>query len=109
MGDAVEPSTLLGDSGDEQRAREAFRVAQFGGAHPAWGAAAAAEAKDDHAKSGNSHACTAYTLSSSIAEPTVAPDATRVIVHVDVDCFYAQVEEHRHPALAGKPLAVTQK
>jgi DNA polymerase iota len=38
-----------------------------------------------------------------------APDTARVVIHVDVDCFYAQVEENRNPALRGKPLAVTQK
>ena len=37
------------------------------------------------------------------------PDTARVVIHVDVDCFYAQVEENRNPALRGKPLAVTQK
>jgi len=33
----------------------------------------------------------------------------RVIVHIDVDSFYAQVEELRDPSLPGRPLAVTQK
>ncbi len=28
------------------------------------------------------------------------------ILHIDMDCFYAQVEEKRHPEYAGKPLAV---
>ena len=37
------------------------------------------------------------------------PDTARVLIHVDVDCFYAQVEENRNPELRGKPLAVTQK
>eukprot|EP00049_Salpingoeca_infusionum_P015528 m.303348 g.303348 ORF g.303348 m.303348 type:complete len:882 (+) comp15892_c1_seq13:69-2714(+) len=32
----------------------------------------------------------------------------RLILHVDLDGFYAQVEEHRHPELAGRPLAVQQ-
>ncbi|XP_067839749.1 DNA polymerase iota [Heptranchias perlo] len=33
----------------------------------------------------------------------------RVIVHIDLDCFYAQVEMIRNPELKGKPLAVHQK
>jgi len=37
------------------------------------------------------------------------PDSARVIVHIDVDCYYAQVETLRNPALVDKPMAVTQK
>lgn len=33
----------------------------------------------------------------------------RTIIHLDVDCFYAQVEMLRHPELEGKPLGVQQK
>ncbi|NXW63261.1 POLI polymerase, partial [Eurystomus gularis] len=33
----------------------------------------------------------------------------RVIVHVDLDCFYAQVEMIRNPELRDKPLGVQQK
>ncbi|XP_017504155.2 DNA polymerase iota isoform X4 [Manis javanica] len=33
----------------------------------------------------------------------------RVIVHVDLDCFYAQVEMISNPELKGKPLGVQQK
>ncbi|XP_064295325.1 DNA polymerase iota isoform X1 [Phalacrocorax carbo] len=35
--------------------------------------------------------------------------ACRVVVHVDLDCFYAQVEMIRNPALRDKPLGVQQK
>ncbi|XP_059845699.1 DNA polymerase iota isoform X1 [Hypanus sabinus] len=33
----------------------------------------------------------------------------RVIVHIDLDCFYAQVETMQHPEYRGMPLAVHQK
>lgn len=33
----------------------------------------------------------------------------RCIIHLDVDCFYAQVEMLRHPEHEGKPLGVQQK
>ena len=33
----------------------------------------------------------------------------RAVVHFDVDCFYAQVEERRNPALRLRPMGVTQK
>lgn len=33
----------------------------------------------------------------------------RTIIHIDVDCFYAQVEMLRHPEFDGKPLGVQQK
>lgn len=35
-----------------------------------------------------------------------APVASRKIIHVDCDCFYAAVEMRDDPALAGRPLAV---
>uniref|UniRef100_A0A8C0MK01 DNA polymerase iota n=1 Tax=Canis lupus familiaris TaxID=9615 RepID=A0A8C0MK01_CANLF len=40
--------------------------------------------------------------------PEGGPPA-RVIVHVDLDCFYAQVEMISNPELKGKPLGVQQK
>lgn len=43
------------------------------------------------------------------ALPPPTPDTARVILHFDVDCMYAQAEELRNPALAGRPLGVTQK
>ncbi|XP_012542654.1 DNA polymerase iota [Monomorium pharaonis] len=33
----------------------------------------------------------------------------KTIIHLDVDCFYAQVEMINHPELEGKPLGVQQK
>ncbi|XP_050166052.1 DNA polymerase iota-like [Myiozetetes cayanensis] len=38
-----------------------------------------------------------------------APQGDRVIVHLDLDCFYAQVEMLRNPDLKTKPLGVQQK
>lgn len=34
---------------------------------------------------------------------------TKVIIHIDIDCFYAQVEEIRDPTLRGKPVGIQQK
>ncbi|KAM4710412.1 DNA polymerase iota [Discoglossus pictus] len=36
-------------------------------------------------------------------------NANRVIMHIDMDCFYAQVEMIRNPTLRDKPLGVQQK
>lgn len=32
-----------------------------------------------------------------------------VIIHIDIDCFYAQVEEIRNPSLRNKPVGIQQK
>ncbi|XP_076101758.1 DNA polymerase iota-like [Mytilus galloprovincialis] len=34
---------------------------------------------------------------------------TRTIIHIDIDCFYAQVEMIRNPKLRDKPLGIQQK
>jgi hypothetical protein len=36
------------------------------------------------------------------------PAETRVIAHLDLDCFYVQVEQRKRPELRGKPSAVVQ-
>ncbi|XP_047621200.1 DNA polymerase iota isoform X4 [Phacochoerus africanus] len=48
---------------------------------------------------------------SSLVHDQVVPtgSSSRVIVHVDLDCFYAQVEMISNPELKGKPLGVQQK
>lgn len=33
----------------------------------------------------------------------------RVIIHIDIDCYYAQVEEIRNPLLRNKPVGIQQK
>lgn len=51
----------------------------------------------------------AGTTSAAITSTTVTSETHRnVIIHIDIDCFYAQVEEIRNPSLRTKPLGIQQ-
>mmetsp|Transcript_560 Transcript_560/g.1669 ORF Transcript_560/g.1669 Transcript_560/m.1669 type:complete len:852 (-) Transcript_560:470-3025(-) len=43
------------------------------------------------------------------ADASWQPDQKRVLIHLDVDCFYCQTEEIRDPSLRERPVAITQK
>ncbi|CAD7679310.1 unnamed protein product [Nyctereutes procyonoides] len=59
-------------------------------------------------EAGCSPAAAAPEEPGGLVVPEGGPPA-RVIVHVDLDCFYAQVEMISNPELKGKPLGVQQK
>ena len=50
----------------------------------------------------------AHRLPFQVVEPPSLPAAAmgRKVIHVDMDCFYAAVEERENPALRGHPLGV---
>ena len=39
----------------------------------------------------------------------VTDEHTRTIIHIDIDCFYAQVEMNKNPDLRTRPLGIQQK
>ena len=45
-----------------------------------------------------------------IVEPSVLKKIkNKVIMHIDIDCFFVQASLMSHPHLKGKPIAVTHK
>eukprot|EP00775_Hariotina_reticulata_P008320 gene8320-8505_t len=90
---------------DDKKGLEAFRVLQFSGPHPA-----AATLKERPASPACQHDIRSSNVYDGDAQaPDMVPNYDRIVVHIDVDCFYAQVEEVRNPSLRDRPLAVTQK
>jgi hypothetical protein len=78
---------------DDKKAREAFRVQQFGSPHPALLVATAPEASLAAAEAMQPSAAAAAAGSADAGDPlniNLVPDHERVIIHLDVDCFYAQ-------------------
>ncbi|XP_036349503.2 DNA polymerase iota isoform X2 [Ochotona princeps] len=68
--------------------------------------------RDEDEDGGEDEAWAAGSAGGSQAPGQVVParsSSFRVIAHVDLDCFYAQVEMISHPELKDKPLGVQQK
>ncbi|GFR42034.1 hypothetical protein Agub_g2851, partial [Astrephomene gubernaculifera] len=96
---------------DDKKAYEAFRLRSFAQSHPGLPVQHREQIEEDDLDEG-------WDMEGDGADgavPTSKRDTSlqyhqrRVILHFDCDCFYAQVEEVRNPALRDVPLGVTQK
>ncbi|XP_068576890.1 DNA polymerase iota [Cebidichthys violaceus] len=76
------------------------------------------EMEEDEAEWNNSFVdsvpCSTAAAAASVTDPSLdktsgSTPAHRVILHFDLDCFYAQVEMIRNPALREVPLGIQQK
>ncbi|XP_040193089.1 DNA polymerase iota isoform X2 [Rana temporaria] len=68
------------------------------------------EEEDWRSREGEEHRATPLHLTAFSTRQTKSDGSSqRVIVHLDMDCFYAQVEMIRNPELRDKPLGVQQK
>ncbi|XP_032623667.1 DNA polymerase iota isoform X5 [Chelonoidis abingdonii] len=65
--------------------------------------------RESHAAPGRVSSATLGAQSGHIKTVPSGSTAHRVIVHTDLDCFYAQVEMIHNPELRDKPLGVQQK
>jgi hypothetical protein len=81
---------------EDKKAHEAFRVLQFARPHPALAAAAASSSTEQQPVAlapAAAAGATGAPAAAAAADPrlvNLVPDHDHVIVHFDVDCFYAQ-------------------
>ena len=83
---------------EAQRQLEAFRVRQYGGPHPAVAAQQQQQQQAEGVEVAAAPGGVAPPAAAQRAAPPsehIEPDTGRCVLHFDIDCFYAQVEEVR--------------